>query len=109
MNKSVDEDQATELRKLISEVETKDDVKNPANEEQKQEPRRQIDVLDLPPRKEIHSKKKSRVHFKLNRSVLRLIVVFLLVVAVIVGVIYLFENDLLQLALFLETISYNIS
>ncbi|MBU5466290.1 hypothetical protein KQI49_05515 [Virgibacillus sp. MSJ-26] len=109
MNKSVDEDQATELRKLISEVEAKDDVKNPTNEERKQEPRRQIDILDLPPRKEIHSKKKSRVHFKLNRSVLRLIVVFLLVAAVIVGVIYLFENDLLQLALFPETISYNIS
>src|SRR5699024_9784655 len=103
------ENQTTIQRKLISEFKAQDDVKNPTNEEQKQEPRRQIDVLDLPPRKEIHSKNKSRVHFKLNRSILRLFVVFLLVVAVIVGVIYLFENNLLQLALIAVTISYNIS
>lgn len=102
LNKSVDgeKDQATELRKLISEVETHD-VKKTANEERDRENDRPIDVLDLPPRKEVHSKNRSRMHLKLSNSILRLITVFIFVIAVIIGVIYLFENDLLEFTLFL--------
>jgi len=100
MSNSVDEDQATELRKLISEVDIKAvQPKESIDKEKEQESYPQIDILNLPPRKEVHGKKKSRVHFKLSRSILRLIFVLLLAMAVIIGVIYLFENGLLEFTL----------
>lgn len=93
-----EKDQAAELRKLISEVDTHNDKMAP-NEGENKEEHQSIDILNLPPRKEVHNKKKSRIHIKMSRSILRLIVVLFLVAVVILGVMYLFKNNLLNLTL----------
>jgi len=87
-----EQDQASELRKLINEVEVPDTEK--ARKKEKNE--REIDILNLPPRKDVHHSKKSKTRMKLNSPVLRLIFVILLMIVVIAGTIYLFVNDGLE-------------
>ena len=84
-----EQDQASELRKLINKVEVPDTEKT----REKKENEREIDILNLPPRKEIHHSKKSKTRIKLNSPVLRLIFVIVLMMVVIAGAIYLFVND----------------
>ncbi len=54
---------------------------------------RKIDILNLPPRKEIHTKNK-RAKLKLSKPLLRLIFISLLVIAILIGALYLWDGEL---------------
>lgn len=97
MNSTIDEDQAEELRNLINKVEGQ--TRKQVSEQDDSE--RDIDILNLPPRKEIHGSSKIRINFKFSDPLLRLILVFLVVIGVIIGAVYLFNHDYLKLMAFL--------
>jgi hypothetical protein len=94
--KSESNDQAKELRELLQEVNnhnveenkhSKDDEQNlfiddeAINQEEYEV--KTMDVLNLPPRKEVHSQKKNRTQFKLSRPFIRLTIVAVLLLMVI--------------------------
>ena len=89
-----DIDQANELRQLLHEVEQGEEMKE-GNIEIIEETasRREIDVLKLPPRKEIHTKNK-RAKLKVSKPFLRLLFISLFVIAILIGTFYLWEGEL---------------
>lgn len=91
-------DQAAELRKLIGEVESNQKISNEETnikvspEEKEQE----VDILNLPPRKEVHSGIKTPLKLKVSKSVVRLLFIVVIVLAIVVGVILLNEYDVID-------------
>lgn len=83
-----EDEQANELRSLFYELEQ-------INEEEKSTVRdeTQIDVLNLPPRKEVHGKN-SRTKLKLSKPFLRLFIVIVIILFCIVLALYLGEGDI---------------
>lgn len=89
-------DQADELRQLFQEIEdgqsTEQHVGN-KNSEQESEAKRDIDILNLPPRKEIHSKD-SRTSLKLSGPLIRLLLVIFILIVGLAGAYYIWGNEL---------------
>ncbi|MFD2630713.1 hypothetical protein [Oceanobacillus kapialis] len=83
------EDQADELRKIFLELEHSD-APDPAEKEvYESHPREdEIDLLNLPPRKEIHNKSQKRAKLKFSRSLLRLTIVIVLILCILAGVYF---------------------
>ncbi|MCT1903251.1 hypothetical protein [Oceanobacillus sojae] len=84
-------DQAEALRQAIQDVtenktETEEAVQN--QNEQKEQTSVEIDILNLPPRNEVH-KDSSKVRFKVNLSLLRFIFIVVLLLA-LAGIIVWF-------------------
>lgn len=90
-----DIDQANELRQLLNEVEQGEQTnkENKGLVEEETASRREIDVLKLPPRKEIHTKNK-RAKLKVSKPFLRLLFITLFVIAILIGAFYLWEGEL---------------
>lgn len=103
------DDQATELRKLFNEVQGKDtndlQMEKSTNNTFENvsvalsEPTRTIDILNLPPRKEVHDNKKRRTRLKVSRPFARLSIVIILLIVVTFAVYYLWSEELIQLSL----------
>lgn len=102
------DDQATELRKLFNEVQgngTNDlqtDKKTELTENGSvvlNESARDIDILNLPPRKEVHSNKKKRTRVKVNRPFARLSAVIIILIIIVIAVYYLWSAELIELPL----------
>lgn len=96
INTKKQSDQAEELKKLISEVENievKPSFSSKKNENEIQD----IDILNLPSRKEIHHNKKISMNLKINKSVIRLLFVISLTLLVILSIIYLSEYNIINL------------
>lgn len=92
-----DDDQANELRSLFNEVENADSNNTDASLANEDESSiRKIDILNLPPRKEIHTNNK-RAKLKLSKPFLRLIFISLLVIAILIGALYLWDGELTSL------------
>ncbi len=92
LDKQSDEkqDQSDGLQQIINEV--NDKTKHHEEQEQRDENvYEDIDVLNLPPRKEIHSQKKSILRVTFKRPFLRFLFVIILMTVIIVGAIYLIE------------------
>ncbi|WP_077326738.1 hypothetical protein [Virgibacillus siamensis] len=95
-----EDEQAKELKRLFNEVQNgeskaeKTDEVRPVRETGEV---REIDILNLPPRKEVHSNTKHRTTFKINGALLRLIIVILLLILVIAGMYYMWGNDVLEI------------
>lgn len=94
-----------------SEHKTKDanEKNQPANNDtktqhstQNQEPR-DIDILNLPPRSEVHKKDGLGFHFKINHSLLRLLIVILLLVVLILGVVVLQDGGIMDVLSIFKT------
>ncbi|MUK87244.1 hypothetical protein GMD78_02360 [Ornithinibacillus sp. L9] len=110
MNRTINdkEDQAEQLRTLFAEVEQQTDETTKeaqevnettgVKEEDKAEEtidelstnngsetteRESIDILNLPPRKEIHGDKKGKFHFKIGRPLIRLLIVCIIVIGLV--------------------------
>lgn len=96
---SKQEDQAEELRKLLNEVESiKDPEMNKSIEsEEVQLEQREVDILNLPPRKEVHGNKKQHTHIKISLPFRRFILIIFLLIIILIGVYYLFGGDIPQL------------
>lgn len=81
------ENQEEALRFLLDEVQQgeKDQV---ATIDETEAHKREVDVLNLPPRKEVHSKNKQRTHIKMSKPLLRFLFVFILLLGVLIGVYF---------------------
>jgi hypothetical protein len=55
--------------------------------ERKADTENEINVLNLPPRKEVHGQKKKRAHIKLRKPFIRLAIVIVLVI-IVVGILF---------------------
>ncbi|HLQ71504.1 MAG TPA: hypothetical protein VK142_06850 [Bacillota bacterium] len=88
-----------ELEKLLSEVVPKES----SNDGQAEEPEKEadttqkIDVLNLPPRKEVHGGKAKRMKIKVTKPYFRLIIVVFLIIILFAGGFYLWGEDLVNL------------
>lgn len=98
------DDQAATLKKLVDEVE---EGAAPAAErapdeqmENKQAGKmesRQVDILNLPPRKEVHSSGNKRTHVKISRPFIRLLIVIIVIIGILAGLYYVWGEELLNL------------
>ncbi|WP_339227948.1 hypothetical protein NSQ77_20510 [Oceanobacillus sp. FSL K6-2867] len=89
-------DQADELRSLFQEIEkersTEEQLEN-KNSVQESEAKRDIDILNLPPRKEIHSKD-NRTSLKLSGPLIRLLIVIFVLILGLASAYYIWGNEL---------------
>ncbi|KKE79320.1 hypothetical protein NSA56_08130 [Oceanobacillus caeni] len=81
MSVKIKEDQASELRNLL------DGIENEKESKEEDPQKAKIDVLNLPPRKEIHTNK-GRTHFKFDKPFIRFITV--IIFATIIVAVYYF-------------------
>ncbi|HLQ73733.1 MAG TPA: hypothetical protein VK125_05830 [Bacillota bacterium] len=90
---SFKEDQASDLKQMFDEI-NQNERKDETVDSSKERERNQIDILNLPPRKEVHS---NNTTFKItiNRSLLRM--VFVVIILVVLLVFYLWEDEVLEL------------
>ncbi|MGY0691801.1 hypothetical protein ACW2QC_03280 [Virgibacillus sp. FSP13] len=98
------EDQATELRKLVNEVQegqANTSFDNHSSAEESTDDLEQIDwgvdILNLPPRKEVHAKDDQRTHMKISRPFIRLLLVIIITLGILVGLYYVWGDELLHL------------
>lgn len=95
-------DQASELRKILDEVENSSNQKTNAESGQK-EPNKEIpdepniDILNLPPRKDVHSKRKKRTKLKVGSASKRLISVFIILILLFGTAFYLWGEEFLEM------------
>jgi len=89
--------QSDELKKLVEQVEKGDPAPETKSVDQTTEQAAtiEIDVLNLPPRKEIHDSKR-RTHVKISAPFIRLLIVILIIVVVMGGLYYMWEADMLD-------------
>ena len=88
-----DKDQENELRQLLDEVEQGEEMIEESIELiEETASRREIDVLKLPPRKEIHTNKRAKM--KVSKPFLRLLFISLFVIAILIGAFFLWEGEL---------------
>lgn len=91
-----DKDQADDLRELILEATNDTTVSEDEPETSEQVNLRDIDVLDLPPRKEVHGSN-GPMKMKLSKPLLRFIFISLLVITVIIVGLYFFDGEITDL------------
>lgn len=84
------ENQEEALRFLLDEVQQgeKEEKNQVAAIDETEVQKREVDVLNLPPRKEVHSKNKQRTHIKMSKPLLRFLFVFILLLGVLIGVYF---------------------
>ncbi|QTM99685.1 hypothetical protein ERJ70_10455 [Sediminibacillus dalangtanensis] len=81
MTEESSKDQARHLRSMVNELDNDKETETTYSPEQEE-----VNVLNLPPRKEVHQNKRTKVKWKVSLSLVRLLVIlFLLIIAVIVS------------------------
>ncbi|MEN1969129.1 hypothetical protein WMZ97_13770 [Lentibacillus sp. N15] len=94
------DDQAEELKKLVELVEDGAPNSSVMNEHTKNEEvieqtrTREIDILNLPPRNEVHSQTNQRLHIKISRPFVRLLLVIIVILVVLAGLYYVWDGDM---------------
>ncbi|TFJ93790.1 hypothetical protein [Lentibacillus salicampi] len=92
-------DQGAELRKLLEEVEDGSEQKvqeQTHTQELDKKTQREVDILDLPPRKEVHSHHHNRTKLKIGRASIRLISVIIILIVVLLVVFNLWGEELID-------------
>ena len=89
------EDQAAKLEQLFREV-SNPELNQTSNEETEAEDFVEVDVLQLPPRSEVHQKSKMSIHFTFRSPVARLILVIILLIAVVALLYGFFGNEIVE-------------
>src|SRR5690625_2005378 len=93
MPNETEKNQADKLQQLFQEVNNQSIEETEGKEEQKQvEDYVEIDVLNLPPRNEVHTNPKSRFQLTWKRPFIRIFVVSILLIAILAA-IYFFVGD----------------
>ncbi|OZU90083.1 hypothetical protein CIL03_02790 [Virgibacillus indicus] len=96
------EDQAAELRKLLDEVqqgEKEAAVKKPVESHDEAEQQRDIDILNLPPRKEVHGNTRNMTHIKISLPLIRFLAVILILLIIVMGAYYFYGEEINELFL----------
>ncbi|QKY71617.1 hypothetical protein Len3610_06020 [Lentibacillus sp. CBA3610] len=95
-------DQASELRQLLDEVENSNEQElqeedGPQKSETETDTETNVDILNLPPRKEVHSKYNKRTKLKISRASKRLISVIIILLLLFGTMFYLWGEELLEI------------
>lgn len=101
-NPKKESDQAKELRKLLSDVQQSESsnyttTTTENDTHQTLDNTKKIDVLNLPPRKEIHNGKSRHIKIKVTKPYIRLIVVVLLITFLFAGGFYMWGQELVNM------------
>ncbi|MFD1039503.1 hypothetical protein ACFQ3N_14025 [Virgibacillus byunsanensis] len=93
------DDQANELRKLLNEVQQSETTQEKKSSSYIADsvPTREVDILNLPTRKEVHNEKGKRTKIKVSRPYLRLYVVIILILSIVAIAYYLWEEEIVSL------------
>lgn len=94
-NNDKEQDQADDLRELFLEA-TNNPTVSEEEEVSEQVNHREIDILDLPPRKEVHGSN-GPMKMKLSKPLLRFIFISLLVITIIIVGLYFFDGEITDL------------
>src|SRR5690625_8023912 len=96
---TTNQDITNQLEKLLNEVQHhgSEQEQEPKEDLVRQERVQKIDVLNLPPRKEVHSKTKLRTRIKFGKETGRLFVVLLILIVLITGVYAYWGNGLKEI------------
>lgn len=98
MEQKAHKHQADELKKLFQDVQQHEIDDHQMDEEQTtREALPKIDVLNLPPRKDVHRSHKSRVKLKFSKPFRRLMFVVLILIIMIIVVLYYSDTSFLSL------------
>ncbi|ASK63315.1 hypothetical protein CFK37_14700 [Virgibacillus phasianinus] len=112
---TAEEEQANDLHKLFNEIQGNENENNRSSdaenngEPKKTEPTdrinknseftRDIDILNLPPRKEVHGNRKNHTRIKISKPFVRFSVVIILLILVFLVVYYFWQEELIQLSM----------
>ncbi|WP_010530842.1 hypothetical protein [Lentibacillus jeotgali] len=100
MNESRDyNNHGAELQKILDEVESAGQQKNEEKKtivEPEAETKRDIDILNLPPRKEVHGGHNKRTTFKLSSASVRLASVVIVLIFILSVSFYLWGEELID-------------
>ncbi|HLS60377.1 MAG TPA: hypothetical protein VK044_04535 [Virgibacillus sp.] len=91
---TTNQDLDKQLENLLNEVQHHGKGQEPKEAPIRRERVQKLDVLNLPPRKEVHSKTKLRTRIKFGTATVRLFVVLIILIALIIGVYTYWGNDL---------------
>lgn len=96
------EEQTDELKELVDQVEKREDSSQTTktsylNEETAEiAATKEIDILNLPPRNEVHRNKSKHIHIKISAPLIRLLTVILIILVVLGGLYYGWETGVLD-------------
>ena len=92
MHNEKEDNQALKLQQLFSEVNNQDLDKAEEQKEHKEQTLIEIDVLNLPPRSEVHQKTSVRFQMDIRSPIWRFLLVILFILGGI-GIVYYFFGD----------------
>lgn len=91
-NSTTHQDQATGLKELFNEIQQgeaqQEELEKNEDTDVNLTATHKIDVLNLPPRKEIHSNKKQRVRMRLTKPLIRLMFVTIIIACIVGGMLW---------------------
>lgn len=90
-------DQANELRNLFEGVEKGNDEVDSTDNPHEMEKTREVDILNLPPRKEVHAHR-TQLQFKIRRPLLRLLFVISILIIILIVAYYFLGNEILNIS-----------
>ncbi len=99
-----DSNKENELRSLFEELEKgneKKTIHTETNTDKNTETKREVDILNLPPRKEIHSAN-AGMHFRVNKPLFRFLFVLFLLIIILIGAYYFWDNELFSFVNFIQ-------
>lgn len=88
-----EDSQAAKLQQLFSEVTENEREVEHIPEEKQNKFDSETDVLNLPPRSEVHSVRKKGMKMTLNWPLIRFLIVIIVLIAIVAGVYYLIGID----------------
>ncbi|WP_156289257.1 hypothetical protein [Oceanobacillus salinisoli] len=94
MNPKLEDDQANELRSIFNEI--IEDKQEQIQQEKAEPEEKDVDILNLPPRREVHTSN-SRTHIKMDKPLIRFLIVIFLLTAIIIGAYYNWGDSLFNL------------
>lgn len=95
-NTTKERDQDKEIMDLLSGIDNPEKTPEPTKQEinDKSDNEQKIDILNLPPRKEVHNKKSKHIKIKFTRPYIRLVVVVLLIAVLFSVGFYIWGTEL---------------
>jgi hypothetical protein len=102
-NRRKNDEQERELQALLVELQENADSSTVSVTDTEQEEKwnerkavTEINVLNLPPRKEVHGQKKKRAHIKLSKPFIRLAIVIVLVI-IVLGILFFLNGSVISI------------
>jgi hypothetical protein len=91
------EDQADELRRIFVELENSVEPMEPNAREETEDHYKgdEMDLLNLPPRKEVHDQNLKRPKLKMSMSLFRLTIVVIFLFCILAGVYFIWQDEIM--------------